>query len=76
MVPVRLDGVHQILPSVVEDGPPGPVSVAFGAPLRLKGDDYAALARQVEERFAVCMPRPARDRIEGSRLEALGFRAR
>jgi hypothetical protein len=28
---------------------PGRVRVAFGAPLRLRGDDYAALARQVEE---------------------------
>ena len=28
---------------------PGPVAVAFGAPLRLQGDDYAALAKQVEE---------------------------
>jgi hypothetical protein len=28
---------------------PGRVRVAFGAPLRLRGDDYLALARQVEE---------------------------
>ena len=28
---------------------PGRVRVAFGAPLRLSGDDYAALAQQVEE---------------------------
>jgi hypothetical protein len=27
---------------------PGRVRVAFGAPLRLRGDDYAALAAQVE----------------------------
>jgi hypothetical protein len=27
---------------------PGPVRVSVGAPLRLRGDDYAALARQVE----------------------------
>ena len=27
----------------------GPVRVAFGAPLRLSGDDYAALAKQVED---------------------------
>jgi hypothetical protein len=26
----------------------GPVSVAFGAPLMLEGDDYAALAARVE----------------------------
>ena len=29
---------------------PGKVRVAFGAPLRLHGEDYAALARQVEEK--------------------------
>jgi hypothetical protein len=28
---------------------PGPVRVAFGAPLRLQGDDYAALALRVEQ---------------------------
>ena len=28
---------------------PGRVTVTFGAPLKLEGDDYAALARQVEE---------------------------
>ena len=28
---------------------PGRVRVVFGAPLRLTGDDYEALARQVEE---------------------------
>jgi hypothetical protein len=27
----------------------GPVTVSFGAPLRLRGEDYAALAKQVEE---------------------------
>jgi hypothetical protein len=29
---------------------PGKVRVAFGAPLTLHGEDYAALARQVEEK--------------------------
>ena len=45
VVPVRLDGVDRVLHHEVEDGRPGPVRVAFGAPLRLRGDDYAALAR-------------------------------
>jgi hypothetical protein len=27
---------------------PGPVRVTFGAPITLTGDDYAAMARQVE----------------------------
>jgi hypothetical protein len=30
---------------------PGPVRVAFGAPLRLQGSDYAELASQVERAF-------------------------
>jgi hypothetical protein len=28
---------------------PGPARVIFGAPIRLEGDDYPALARRVEE---------------------------
>ena len=28
---------------------PGPVRVAFGAPMRLVGEDYVALAKQVED---------------------------
>ena len=50
VVPVRLDGVDRVLhPSWSTSARPGRVRVAFGAPLRLRGDDYAALARQVEE---------------------------
>ncbi len=36
-------------PHHLENGRPGRCSVTFGAPMRLTGDDYAALARQVEE---------------------------
>ena len=62
VVPVRLEGVDRVLPSVVEDGPArGRCSVTFGPPLRLTGDDYAALAGRWKMRFAVCMPRPVRD---------------
>jgi long-chain acyl-CoA synthetase len=49
VVPVRVDGVHQILHVKDKMARPGPVSVKFGAPMRLRGDDYAALARQVED---------------------------
>ena len=48
VVPVRIDGVYRILPTTARMARPGPVSVTFGAPMRLKGDDYAALAREVE----------------------------
>ncbi len=49
IVPVHIDGVHRILHVKARMATPGPVRVAFGAPMRLSGEDYAALARQVEE---------------------------
>jgi long-chain acyl-CoA synthetase len=48
VVPVRLDDVDRLLPVGASFVKPGPVRVAFGRPLRLRGDDYAALAEQVE----------------------------
>jgi long-chain acyl-CoA synthetase len=50
VVPVRLDGVDRILPLGSQLIRPGRVRVAFGAPLHLRGDDYAALAARVEEK--------------------------
>jgi long-chain acyl-CoA synthetase len=49
VVPVRLEGVDRVLHQKARMATPGPVRVAFGRPLRLRGDDYAALARQVED---------------------------
>jgi len=49
VVPVRIDGVDQVLHPSWKMARPGRVRVAFGAPLRLTGDDYEALARTVEE---------------------------
>jgi long-chain acyl-CoA synthetase len=49
VIPVRLDGVDRLMPVGSTFVRPGRVRVAFGAPLRLRGDDYAALAAQVEE---------------------------
>ena len=48
VVPVRLDGVDRVLHPTWKMAKPGRVRVAFGAPLRLRGDDYAALAAEVE----------------------------
>jgi long-chain acyl-CoA synthetase len=48
VIPVRLDGVNRVLHPRGKMARPGRVRVAFGAPLRLHGDDYAALAAQVE----------------------------
>jgi long-chain acyl-CoA synthetase len=50
VVPVRLDGVDRVLHPKWKMARPGSVRVAFGPPLRLRGDDYAALAKQVEEK--------------------------
>jgi long-chain acyl-CoA synthetase len=49
VVPVRIDGVHRILHVKDRMARPGPVRVRFGAPMTLRGDDYGALARQVEQ---------------------------
>ena len=49
VVPVRIDGVDRVLPVGARRARPGRVRVAFGAPLRVDGDDYAAIARRIEE---------------------------
>ena len=48
VVPVRIDDVDRVLPTGVSYARPSAVRVAFGAPLTLRGDDYAALAQRVE----------------------------
>jgi long-chain acyl-CoA synthetase len=48
VVPVRLDGVDRVLHMKWKMAKPGHVRVAFGAPMRLHGEDYAALAADVE----------------------------
>jgi long-chain acyl-CoA synthetase len=48
VIPVRLRGVHRVLHMRWKFPRPGTVRVSFGAPLRLRGDDFAALARDVE----------------------------
>jgi len=49
VVPVRLFGVHEILHTKWKMAKPGRVQVRFGAPMQLKGEDYASLAKRVEE---------------------------
>ncbi len=49
VVPVRIDGLDRVLAVGWTMARPGRVRVAFGAPLTLTGDDYEALARQVED---------------------------
>ena len=49
VVPVRIRGLDQVLHPTWRMARPGRVRVAFGAPMRLKGEDYEALAKQVED---------------------------
>jgi len=48
IVPVRIDGVDRVLHPSWRMARPGRVRIAFGKPLRLRGEDYAELAAQVE----------------------------
>jgi long-chain acyl-CoA synthetase len=49
VVPVRLEGLERVLHVRMKWPKRGPVRVSFGAPLRLQGEDYQALARRVED---------------------------
>jgi long-chain acyl-CoA synthetase len=49
VVPVRIEGLDKVLHRTMRFPVRSPVRVAFGAPLRLVGDDYPTQARQVEE---------------------------
>ena len=49
VVPVRLKGVDRVLHRGWHMARPGHVRVAFGPPIRLTGNDYEALAKQVED---------------------------
>jgi long-chain acyl-CoA synthetase len=48
VVPVRLIGLDQVLHQTWKMAKPGPARVVFGKPMMLTGDDYAALAKDVE----------------------------
>jgi long-chain acyl-CoA synthetase len=49
VIPVRLHGVDQVLHTSWKMAKPGYVSVTFGRPMRLSGDNYAELAQQVQQ---------------------------
>jgi long-chain acyl-CoA synthetase len=48
VVPVRIDGLDRVLHHTWKAPSRGPARVAFGPPMSLTGNDYAALAAQVE----------------------------
>ena len=49
VVPIRLDGVDRVLHRTWRMARPGRVRITFGEPLTLTGDDFEALAGQVEQ---------------------------
>ena len=49
VVPVRIEGLDKVLHPKMKWPAKGPVRVTFGTPLTLEGEDYAALAKQVED---------------------------
>jgi len=49
VIPVRIDGLDKVLHKKMKWPKRGPVRVAFGAPIRLVGEDYPQLAARVEE---------------------------
>ncbi len=49
VIPVRIDGLDKVLHPTWKMPRPGTVRVTFGAPIRLTGDNYGALAHEVEE---------------------------
>ena len=49
VVPVRLEGLDRVLHQKAKMATPGRVRVVFGAPMHLHGEDYRALAAQVEQ---------------------------
>jgi 1-acyl-sn-glycerol-3-phosphate acyltransferase len=51
VVPVRLRGSNRVLHPTWRFPRPGFVDVHIGAPLKLEGEDYARLAKELEERI-------------------------
>jgi long-chain acyl-CoA synthetase len=49
VVPVRLEGLERVLHKSAKYATPGKVRVKFGPALSLAGDDYAALAKKIED---------------------------
>ena len=48
VLPVRLEGLERVLHRSAKFATPGPAKVTFGKPLRFDGDDYAAIAKQIQ----------------------------
>jgi long-chain acyl-CoA synthetase len=53
VVPIRIRGLDHVLHQSWKMARPGRVDISVGPPLRLAGDDYRALAKQVEDAVRV-----------------------
>ena len=49
VVPIRLEGIDRVLHHTWKMARPGRVRITIGEPLRLRGEDYHALAKRVED---------------------------
>jgi long-chain acyl-CoA synthetase len=49
VVPIRIEGLDRVLRQSWRMARPGRVCIRFGKPMSPGGDDYAALAREVEQ---------------------------
>jgi len=58
VVPIRLEGLDRVLHHTWRWPRRGTVTVRFGAPLALAGDDYPALARRVRDAIVALGPAP------------------
>jgi 1-acyl-sn-glycerol-3-phosphate acyltransferase len=70
VVPVRLCGVDRVLRVGWRFARPGRVSVAFGAPLRLRGEDYVDLTRRIERAVRALAPDRAADADSASSVRS------
>ena len=71
VVPVRIDGLDKVLHHTWKMASPGRVRVAFGAPMRLVGDDYEALAQAGGRGGESALDRASGLRAQGSSLAQL-----
>lgn len=65
VVPIRLEGVERVLHRTWRWPRRGEVTVRFGVPILLEGDDYRSLAQRVEQ--AVIALQPVRDETSATR---------
>jgi hypothetical protein len=58
VVPIQLEGVERVLHHSWHWPRRGPVRATVGTPLRMEGDDYAALTRRVQDAVVALQRKP------------------